>query len=75
MNNELKEYRNGFGQGKSHCIDRVNELLAEIEDALHNPDPRFCKLPDGEPKKKLLTQRETLRWLRMVLKKTVICPR
>ena len=69
------EYRNGYGQAKADCVKRINELLAEVEDALHNRDPRFRFLPEGETKRRLLERRETLRWMRMVLKSTVKCPR
>lgn len=75
MSEDLTEYRNGYGQGKADCIQRINELLAEVEDALNNPDPRFRVLPEGDARTKLLHRRETLRWLRMVMKKTVTCPR
>lgn len=69
------QYRNGYGQAKADCIGRINELLQEVEDAFHNPDPRFRKLPEGELKQKLLFQREILRWLRMTIKTTVKCPK
>jgi hypothetical protein len=71
----VSEYRNGYGQCKADAIIRVNELLVEVEDALHNPDPRFRALPEGEVKQKLLNRRETLRYMRMVLKTTLKCPR
>lgn len=72
---KLHEYRNGYGQGKADAVKRVNELLGEVEDALHNSDPRFGIKPDGDVKQKLLHRRETLRWLRVVFKKTLECPK
>lgn len=71
----MSEYRNGYGQGKADAIERINELLREVECALHKPDPRFRIKPEGEVKQKLLHRRETLRWLRMVFKQTMKCPR
>jgi len=70
----MSEYRNGYGQGKADCIERINELLCEVEDALC-PDPRFGIEPENEQRKKLLIQRETLRWMRSTIKKTVKSPR
>lgn len=71
----MSEYRNGYGQAKADSIDRINELLREVEDAMRYPDPRFGITPSDEAKKVLRIKRDTLRWMRTVIKKTVRCPR
>lgn len=69
--NMSNEYRDGYGQAKADCVMRINDLLGEVEDAINKPDPRFKGLPNPEIRKELVTKRDTLRWMRMVIKKTV----
>jgi len=71
----MSEYNSGYGQAKADAISRINEMIAEVEDALHDHSEyallRGIGLPEGESRDILRYRVETLRWMRVVVKKTM----